>query len=305
VSTRFAAKINFQPPTAGIPTGHSMDTGAAFGPRGGGYSYGWETTLSSGNLLERKAGRSQDLRYDTLCQMQAGGSHTWEIAVPSGPYCLLVAAGDPSYTTGTYRIQAENALLLSGAPSSADRWVEAQGTVIVTDGRLTLSNGSGAVSNRLAFVEISAVEPATLEQWRALWFGTTENSGAAADNADNDMDTLPNFLEYAFGLNPTNVDTGWHLEPLLVHTNGADWFICSFLRNTNAADLTFSLQAAATLPASSWSNLVTWNAVSGWSSLALVSEAGVGPGRVRVTVTDNQQISATASRYLRLSITRP
>ena len=303
VSTRFAAKINFQPATAVVPVGHSADTGSGFGARGGRYTYGWETTLASGNLIERKAGRSQDLRYDTLCQMQAGGSHTWEIAVPNGPYSVLVAAGDPNYTTGTYRIQAENVLLLSGAPSAADRWVEAQSTVIVTDGRLTLSNGSGAVSNRLAFVEVSAMEPSTLDQWRAFWFGTINSSGVAADGADPDKDGLPNFLEYAFGLNPTNVDSGWLPDPLLLHTNGAHWLGCSFFRNTNAADLTFSVQVAGTVT-SPWSNLVSWSA-AGWSDSALVSEASVGSGRVRVTVRDSQPVTATTRRYLRLVVARP
>ena len=160
----------FPAPAIFVPEGHRADAGATFGLRAGGYSYGWETALAGGNLIERKAGRSRDLRYDTHCQMQAGGSHTWEIAVPNGPYSVLVAVGDPAYATGAYRILAENLLLLSGAPSAANRWVEAHGTVIVTDGRLTLSNGPGAVSNRLAFVEINALEPATIEQWRAWWF---------------------------------------------------------------------------------------------------------------------------------------
>jgi hypothetical protein len=305
VNARFAAKISFQPAATVVPTGYRADSGAVFGTRTGGYSYGWETTLATGNSIERKAGRSQDLRYDTLCQMQAAGSHTWEIAVPNGPYSVLVAAGDPSYTTGTYRIQAENVLLLSGAPSAADRWVEAQGTVIVTDGRLTLSNGSGAVSNRLAFVEISALEPATLEQWRALWFGTTNNSSVAADSADPDNDQLPNFLEYAFGLNPTNADQGWMPSPMVVHTNSADWLAYSFLRNTNATDLTFAVQAAVSLPAPAWTNVLTWTSAAGWSIPALVSEAAVGPGRVRVTVLDAQPINALPRRFLRLLVTRP
>ena len=305
VSARFAAKVNFQPTSAAVPAGYRTDSGALYGARTGGYTYGWETTLASGYLNERKAGRSQDLRYDTLCQMQAGGNHTWEIAVPNGPYSVLIAAGDPSYTTGTYRMQVENTLLLSGAPSAADRWVEAQGTVIVTDGRLTLSNGSGAVSNRLAFAEISAVEPATLDQWRALWFGTTNSSGTAADAADPDNDGLPNFTEYAFGLNPTNADLGWRPQPLLIHTNTADWLACSFFRNTNATDLTFSVQAAGTLPAVTWSTLASWTSAAGWSGPALVWEAGIGQGRVGVTVRDTQPITAAPSRYLRLVVARP
>ena len=305
VSTRFAAKVNFQPATAALPNGYTADTGMAFGPQATGYSYGWETTLVSGNLIERKAGRSQDLRYDTLCQMQASGNHTWEIAVPNGPYSVLVAAGDPSYTTGIYRVQVENALLLDGAPSAGDCWVEAQGTVIVTDGRLTLSNDLSAVSNRLAFVEISALEPATLEQWRALWFGTTNNAGVAADNADPDNDGLPNFLEYAFGLNPNSPDQDWQPLPLLIQANSINWLACSFFRNTKAADLTFSVQAAETLSASSWSNLVTWTGAAGWSDPTLVSEMDVAPGRVRATVRDALPIGAIPIRYLRLVVARP
>ncbi len=305
VSSRFAATINFQPASAAVPARHSTDTGAVYGLRADGHTYGWETTLAAGNVIERKAGRSQDLRYDTLCQMQGGGSHTWEIAVPSGPYSVHVAAGDPNYTTGTYRIQAENQLLLNGVPSSADRWVEAQGIVTVTDGRLTLSNGSGAVSNRLDFVEISAVEPTTLDQWRALCFGTITNAGLAADSADPDGDGLPNFLEYAYGLNPTNADQGWHILPALIHTNNADWLTCSFLRNTNAADLTFALQAAAMIPTMSWTNLITWTSAAGWSNPSLVAETNSGPGRVRVTVKDPLPIGATAGRFVRLVVSRP
>jgi len=304
VSARFAAKINFQPPAAIVPEGHRADTGAAFGLRAGGYSYGWETALAGGNLIERKAGRSRDLRYDTHCQMQAGGSHTWEIAVPNGPYSVLVAAGDPAYVTGAYRILAENLLLLSGAPSAANRWVEAHGTVIVTDGRLTLSNGPGAVSNRLAFVEINALEPATIEQWRAWWFGTTHNSGVAADANDADHDDLPNFLEYAFGLNPTLPESGWQLSPRVLHTNGTAWLACSFLRNTNATDLAFFLQAAAELPAPSWSNLASWTHADGWVGSAAVSETNAGPGRVCVILTDPQPIEGVPRRYLRLAVDR-
>ena len=234
VSPRFSAKINFQTAGAAVPSGFRADSGAAFASRGAGYTYGWETTLPSGDLLERKAGRSQDLRYDTLCQMQAGGSHVWEMAVPNGPYSVLLAAGDPSFTNGLYRILAENVPILDGAPTAGDPWVEGLGTVVVTDGRLTLSSGSGAISNRLAFLEVSAVEPSTIAQWRALYFGTTNNSGAAANNADPDNDGIPNLLEYAFGLNPTNLDQSSPLSPVVVRTNNANWFGCSFFRNTNA-----------------------------------------------------------------------
>ncbi|MCX6865478.1 MAG: choice-of-anchor D domain-containing protein, partial [Verrucomicrobia bacterium] len=42
----------------------------------------------------------------------------------------------------------------------------------------------------------------SLETWRNTWFGTTTNTGNAADTFDFDNDGLVNLLEYAFGLNP-------------------------------------------------------------------------------------------------------
>lgn len=302
VSPRFAAKINFRPAGTAVPTGFLVDSGAAFGQQSGGYNYGWESNLATGCVVVRNAGCSQDLRYDSLCQMQAGGNHTWQVAVPNGPYAVFVAAGDPLYTNGLYRIAAESVPLVDGSPCSSNRWVEGLGTVIVTNGRLSLTSRAGAISNGLSSVEISALEPATIEQWRALFFGTTNNTGNAADNADPDGDGLPNLLEYAFGLDPTHFDGGSQLCAVVVHTNNAASFGCSFPRNTNAADLVFQVQAADVLSPPAWLAVASYSNGSGWTGPAQVSEQPCSPGRVSVTVLDPQQIVAGTNRFLRLQV---
>ena len=43
---------------------------------------------------------------------------------------------------------------------------------------------------------------APIELWRLQWFGTTANSGTAADNAIVTSDGMPNLLKYALDLNP-------------------------------------------------------------------------------------------------------
>ncbi|MCP5533152.1 MAG: hypothetical protein H7A48_08265 [Akkermansiaceae bacterium] len=48
----------------------------------------------------------------------------------------------------------------------------------------------------------------TSEGWRQIRFGTTANSGDAANLADPDHDGIPNLLEFAFGLDPHHTDTG-------------------------------------------------------------------------------------------------
>jgi hypothetical protein len=304
VSTRFAAKINFSPATTTLPTGFLADSGAAYGLRANGYTYGWETTLPTANLVERKAGRSRDLRYDTDCLMQTGGSHFWEISVPNGPYSVLAALGDPSYSTGTYRIAAENALLVDGSPASSNRWVEALGNVLVTDGKLTISNGAGAVSNRLAFLEISALEPTSISQWRALYFGTTNNAGNAAITADPDNDGIPNILEYSLGLNPTNHDPPQSFTPFVLQTNGNHWLAATFYRNTNALDVGFTVDAANAVPSAPWTNLVSFGG-GGWSGSGNVWEIPAVSNRSKVTVMDTLPISVGSNRFLRLQVSAP
>src|SRR5262249_10127994 len=61
----FNAKINFQPASAAVPVGYLADTGAVFGNRGNGYTYGWNADCSA-YTRERNAANSPDKRYDTL-----------------------------------------------------------------------------------------------------------------------------------------------------------------------------------------------------------------------------------------------
>ncbi len=303
VSSRFAAKINFQPLSAPVPTGFVVDTGTVYGSRGSSFTYGWETTLSAANVVERRAGRSQDPRYDTFVQMQAGGSHAWEIAVPNGPYSVLIGAGDPSFANGFYQIAAENVVLINGSPPAADQWLEGVGTVVVTDGRLTLSSGPGAISNRIDFVEISALEPTTIAQWRALYFGTTNNSGNAADMADPDNDGLMNLLEYAVGQNPLAPDPAPGTTAAIVEAQGSEWLDVSFSRNVNATDLRWDIQAADSLTAGGWSTVASYMRPNGWSGAASVLETNLGAGRVQVSVRDPQAIGGGTARFYRVLVT--
>ncbi len=154
----FSAHVNFQPSGAAVPNGYVADTGATFAARGNGLSYGWNATNS--NAIDRNSALSADQRYDTLNLMQKGGkTFRWEIAVPNGVYDVHVVAGDASQTSGSYRVNAETVLVVNGAPSAANRWIEGTASVTVTDGRLTLTNASGASNNRINFIDITQTSP--------------------------------------------------------------------------------------------------------------------------------------------------
>jgi hypothetical protein len=150
-------RINFQPAGAPVPTNYLADVGAVFGSRGNGQTYGWN--LSAAAFTRDRNLFNSDQRRDTLVHTQQFGIRTWEIQVPNGQYKIRLVAGDPQYFIGHYKFNAEGALALDGVPSSTRRFIEAERTVNVTDGRLTISNAAGAENNRLNYIDIKRIDP--------------------------------------------------------------------------------------------------------------------------------------------------
>lgn len=170
-------KVNFQPLLSTVPTGYLLDYGATYASRGNGQTYGWNVSNTS-TARDRNSTLSPDQRYDTLQHMQlAGTGSTWELALPSGTYSVFLVAGDASATDSVYRINIEGALAVSGTPTTATRWFSGTRTATVTDGRLTISNGTGAVNNKICFIEVTQVVPVTT----SIAAGATELLVAASD----------------------------------------------------------------------------------------------------------------------------
>lgn len=151
----FTANINFQPAASPVPAGYVADSGAVFGARGNGLTYGWN--LATNETRDRDNPSSPDQRFDTLNHMQkpSNPNARWEIAVPNGNYRVRIVAGDPSFFDGVFRINAEATLVVNGTPTTASRWVDSTATVTVSDGRLTLSSATGASNNKVCFVDIT------------------------------------------------------------------------------------------------------------------------------------------------------
>jgi N-acetylneuraminic acid mutarotase len=151
----FQAKVNFQPAGAPVPAGYLADTGAVFGDRGNGFSYGWNLSNTIATR-DRNSPLSPDQRYDTLTHTMDYGVRTWELAVPDGQYTVHIVSGDPSFFDSIMKFKAESTLQLNATQTRTNKWVEATATVNVTDGRLTISNAAGAKGNKISFIEVSA-----------------------------------------------------------------------------------------------------------------------------------------------------
>ena len=151
-------RVNFQLKASPVAAAYEPDLGLAFGARGNGLRFGWDVD-NRANARDRGFAAPGYI-YNTFNHMQKpGGGSRWEVAVPNGMYQVKLAAGDPASVDSVYRINLENTPVLSGTPANTVRWFERTVNVLVSDGRLTLSNGAGAVNNKIAFIEIKPAAP--------------------------------------------------------------------------------------------------------------------------------------------------
>jgi hypothetical protein len=87
-------------------------------------------------------------------QKPANPNAVFEIAVPNGTYRIHLVSGDPSQVNSVSRVNVEGVPVVNGTPTSATRWIEGTATVTVSDGRLRVSNGTGASNNKVSYPDI-------------------------------------------------------------------------------------------------------------------------------------------------------
>jgi glucose/arabinose dehydrogenase len=153
-------QVNFQSGNSVIVPGVNGDSGAAFGDRGNGLSYGWNQD-NTANAHNANFSLSQDGRYDSFAQMQAPTNPHgfWEIAVPNGTYQVRVIMGDVTGATNArYRLDVEGTRVVNrNSRPAARQFFTGMATITVTDGLLTLTSGKGAINNKIAFLEITPI----------------------------------------------------------------------------------------------------------------------------------------------------
>jgi hypothetical protein len=144
--------------------------------------------------------------------------------------------------------------------------------------------GESNISNDTATDPTTVIALTPIQAWRLQWFGTTANSGVAADTAINTSDHMPNLLKYALNLNP--------LVPTANPVTGdisTGFLRLTAPRNPNATDITMTVQIADSI-ASSW----TTNGTTIDQSTATLLQ-----------VHDNTPVLGSAEAFIRLAVTHP
>lgn len=152
------------------------------------------------------------------------------------------------------------------------------------DYRITALNAAGDSAS----VETSGTTYSVIEDWRLEFFGSTANSGEAADGFDADFDSLVNLIEFVTGSDPT-VDSPAPVDSSLLGSDGQisfDWrigtgydFSIGFSTDLNAG---FTYYDSATLDAGSSPDL------EHVGTTAPVNELETRTYRVRDSVTAPQ-----------------
>jgi hypothetical protein len=126
-----------------------------------------------------------------------------------------------------------------------------------------------------------------VQQWRVEHFGNSTNSGDGADWGDPDGDGIPNFVEYALGLDPNVQQTA----PVVVVV-AAGRLTLSYRRPHPApTDVTYIAEVSPTLSTVDWKSGPSYTAET-------VAENG--DGTETVTVTDLAPLSSAPAHYVRV-----
>ena len=131
-----------------------------------------------------------------------------------------------------------------------------------------------------------------LQQWRLTYFGSTEATGNAANDADWDGDGLKNIFEYAFNTNPTNANA----SPLTFRIV-SDHLQLTFPRKHPAPqDIHYIYEIASDLASGIWNAGPTYTTENVTDNLN---------GTETVTVTLNATVSGSQTHFARIRISQP
>jgi len=158
---------------------------------------------------------------------------------------------------------------------------------------VTLSGGSNVNSDNDTTQSVASIDPslAPIDEWRILHFGTTSNSGAAADSHVATGDGMPNLLKYALGLDPTNAAVLSEYPALQAFPPLA----IKFRRAKDASDVVINVEATDGM-LNAWTNI--------WTSTTNAYGGGANSFE-ELVVQDPAPSTNAQERYLRLKVIRP
>jgi hypothetical protein len=150
-------------------------------------------------------------------------------------------------------------------------------TPMVNNGQVYVASSQGVAVFGLMEPSGSAARP--LQQWRRVWFGSTNNTGPGANGASPAGDGVPNLIKYALGIPPFTSASLSQLITVSLTQNGCSNFLTlSVNRDANPTDVTVQLQFSTDLMNWSPNPTNTTILVNTINQLELMDNTPVGNG---------------------------
>lgn len=208
ISTAAPIFVNFQPSGSTIPTGYNPDYGDLYGSLGSGLTYGWNISHTD-NPRERNI--NSDQRLDTIMHFHVGGA--WEIAAPAGEYAVEVTIGDPAFAS-VYTINVEGVSYWNALSLGINQFRTLTKTVQVSDGRITMNQGSGAEkATRICYVHVTPLsldDVVSPDPDPMTWYSAPQPVTSSSITMTASAASDPSGVEYYFEnmTDPTH-SSGW------------------------------------------------------------------------------------------------
>jgi len=233
----------------------------------------------------------------------------------SGRY---IALGDFSMNYSAPNPGFSGLVISSGVMGTTPIFETKNVVVSITGSDVTISGDLYATGDLLSFTAMvdtlklgtfrfTSVPQTARQTWRERHFGSTANSGSAADNADPNNNGAANLLDYALHTLPTTSNPGRSTG--LAHVfEGSGKLQASFICARSRPDVTLTVQASDALTGT-WTDLARSASGGTFTSIAAgasVTEITTGDTRT-VTVTDlfSRTDPAHPARFVRLLVTSP
>ncbi|MCH8528493.1 MAG: DUF2341 domain-containing protein [Kiritimatiellae bacterium] len=164
-------RINFQDDTLPPPPGWLADTGALYGERGNGETYGWLETPGQARQRFHLDPPAPNFMHDGLIVM---GNASWAIEVPNGLYRVRIVAGDPLFPDGQQSFSVNGAFVFNTATHEDHIYADGFVTVPVWEGQLLIESNAYADSPKINFIEIDRIHQ-TITDTEAVITATPES----------------------------------------------------------------------------------------------------------------------------------
>ena len=170
--------------------------------------------------------------------------------------------------------------ILSGPATISGNTVTLTGVGTVVVRASQAGNTNYAAATPVSFT----VSNTALQNWRQQNFGTTANTGSAADTAVSNLDGLPNLLEYALGGTPTIANNAIAPKLGITVSSGVPYLTLTF--TPQRSDITYAIETSG-------------NITGAWTSIPLLGLFTVGQS---YTYTDTVAVAAGVPRFIRLRV---